>query len=146
VGFAKSVQICHKEMNKEGKRLSRMRDKITGKLLSTIPDSYLNGHPDKCLPNIINLRFTFVEGEAILMELDSYGIAVSTASACASAKLAPSHVLLACGLKAEQAHGSLRISLGRFTTEKEVKYLTEILPKIIIKLRNISPFKRLHNS
>lgn len=142
VGFAKAVEICQKDMNNEGKRLTKLRDKLTEAILTTIPNSYLNGHPKTRLPNIVNVYFSFVEGEAIIMELDFYGIAASTASACASAKLAPSHVLLALGLKPEQAHGSLRLSLGRFTSNEEINYVIKILPKIIEKLRRISPFKR----
>ena len=142
VGFAKAVEICQKEMKKEGERLSKLRDKLTKSILITIPHSFLNGHPKARLPNIANFYFSFVEGEAIVTELDYYGVAASTASACASAKLAPSHVLISCGLKPEQAHGSLRISLGRWTSEKDINYVIEILPEIIKKLRKISPFKK----
>lgn len=142
VGFAKAVEICQKEMRKEGERLAKLRDKLIKSILTIIPHSYLNGHPKLRLPNIANFYFAFVEGEAVITELDFYGIAAATASACASAKLEPSHVLLACGLKPEQAHGSLRLSLGRFTSEKDVDYLIKILPKIIKKLRKISPFKK----
>lgn len=141
VGFAKATQICDKEMKKEAERLTLLRDKLTNSILTKIPDSFLNGHPKKRLPNIVNLRFSFVEGEGIITELDFAGIAVSTASACASAKLAPSHVLISCGLKPEQAHGSLRLSLGRFTTNEEIDYVIKVLPEIIKKLRRISPFK-----
>ena len=111
--------------------------------MEKIPNSYLNGHPTKRLPNNANFWFSFVEGEAIVMELDSYGMAASTGSACSSAKLEPSHVLLAIGLKSEQAHGSLRLTLGRWTKEKDIDYLLRVLPKVIEKLREISPFKKL---
>lgn len=142
VGFAKAVEICQNEMKKEGERLTKLRDRLIKSVLTEIPNSYLNGHPKKRLPNIANFYFSFVEGEGILTELDYHGVAASTASACASVKLAPSHVLLACGLKAEQAHGSLRLSLGRFTSKKDIDYVIKILPGIIKKLRQISPFKK----
>ena len=142
VGFAKATQIAIEGMEKENQRLLILRDKIVSQILKEVPDSYLNGHPEKRVPNITNLRFAFVEGESIMMELDSYGIAVSTGSACSSPKLEPSHVLLALGLRPEEIHGSLRISLGRWTTEDEINYLLEILPKVIKKLRAISPFAR----
>ncbi|MFA5310206.1 MAG: cysteine desulfurase NifS [Candidatus Paceibacterota bacterium] len=141
VGFAKAVEICLSEMSKEGKRLIKLRDKIIKRVLKEIPDSYLNGDPKKRLPNNVNVRFSFVEGESILFQLDSLGIAVSTASACSSPKLEPSHVLMAMGLKHEEAHGSLRVSMGRWTTEKDIDYLLKVLPGIISKLRRISPHK-----
>ncbi len=145
VGFAKAVEICQKEMQKETSRLIKLRDKLIKGVLEKIPNSHLNGHPEKRLPNNANFWFEFVEGESIVMQLDSYGIAASTASACSSPKLEPSHVLLACGLQPEQAHGSLRLSFGRWTTERDVGYVLETLPKIIKKLREISPFTSLKN-
>jgi cysteine desulfurase len=141
VGFAKAVEICLSEMNKESKRLIKLRDKIIKTILKKVPDSHLNGHPEKRLPNNVNIRFSFIEGESILFQLDSLGIAVSTASACSSPKLEPSHVLMATGLKHEEAHGSLRISMGRWTTDKDINYLLKVLPEIINKLRRISPHK-----
>jgi len=141
VGFAKAVEICLSEMSKESKRLIKLRDAFIKKVLKEIPDSYLNGHPKNRLPNNANVRFSFVEGESILFQLDSMGIAISTASACSSPKLEPSHVLIAMGLKHEEAHGSLRISMGRWTTEKDIDYLLKVLPGIISKLRRISPHK-----
>lgn len=142
VGFAKAVELCQEESERENKRLIKLRDMLIEGVLEKIPDSFLNGHPQKRLPNNANFWFKFVEGESIVMELDSYGIAASTVSACASKGLEPSHVLLACGLKPEQAHGSLRLSLGRWTKEEDIQYVLEILPKIIEKLRKISPFSR----
>jgi cysteine desulfurase len=141
IGFAKAVDLCQKEMAKEGKRLTLLRDMLIHEILTTIPGSYLNGPKTKRLPNNVNVRFDFVEGEAIVMQLDSYGIAASTGSACSSPTLEPSHVLLATGLKKELAHGSLRLSLGRWTTKKEVKELVRVLPIVIGTLRKISPFK-----
>lgn len=148
VGFAKAVEIClpagrhgNKEINKEQKRQKKLRDYLIKNLLK-IKGSYLNGHPKKRLANNINVRFDFVEGESLVMQLDMEGIACSTGSACSSIKLEPSHVLLAIGLRPEQAHGSLRISLGRQTTKKDMNKLIKILPKIIKKIREISPFKK----
>lgn len=140
VGFAKACQICQKEMKKEFKRLSNLKEKVIKGILKRIPHSRLNGHPQKSLANIVNFSFKSVEGEALVVQLDLLGIATSTGSACSSEKLEPSHVLLAIGLKPEQAHSSLRISLGRWATEKDINYLLEVLPKIIKKLRKISPF------
>jgi len=142
VGFAQACRICQKEIQKEGQRMTKLRDKTIKGVLKKIPNSYLNGHPQKRLPNNINFRFDFVEGESIIIQLDLLGIGASTGSACSSAKLEPSHVLLATGLKHEQAHGSLRVTLGRWTTEKDINYFLKVLPPIIKKLRKISPFKK----
>jgi cysteine desulfurase len=125
-------------MKKEARRQSSLRDKLIKGILNKISDSYLNGHPRMRLPNNANLSFSSVEGEAIVTQLDLLGIAASTGSACSSAKLEPSHVLLATGLKHEQAHGSLRVSLGRLTKEAEINYLLKLLPGIIKRLREIS--------
>ena len=141
VGFAKATEICLSTMEKEQQRLTRLRDRIIEKLTKEVPNCYLNGHKTKRIPNNVNVRFSFIEGEAILFMLNSYGIAVSTASACSSPKLEPSHVLTSMGLKHEEAHGSIRISLGRWTKESEVSYLLKVLPEVIKKLRDISPHK-----
>jgi len=140
VGFAKAIETAKKEMAAESKRLAGLRNKIVKGTLK-IKGSYLNGHPKNRLPNNANFRFDFVEGESMVIQLDLAGIAASTGSACSSATLEPSHVLLAIGLKPEQAHGSLRVSLGRWTTEKEINYFLKVLPEIIKRLRRISPFK-----
>lgn len=141
VGFAEAVRICKREMEKEGKRLIRLRDKLIKNILK-IEGAYLNGHPSKRLPNNANFRFSFIEGESLVIQLDLLGISASTGSACSSIKLEPSKVLLAIGLKPQEAHGSLRLSLGRWTTEKDIDYVLKVLPGIIKKLREISPFKR----
>ncbi len=141
VGFAKATELCKVEMSADARRLLKMRDKIIKNILK-IKGSYLNGHPKNRLPNNVNVRFDFIEGESLVMSLDLEGIACSTGSACSSIKLEPSYVLLATGLKPEEAHGSLRVSLGRFTAEKEIDYLLKILPKIVTQLRSISPFKK----
>lgn len=140
-GFAKVCEIAEKEMSKEAKSLTKLRDKLIKGVLGKIPNSYLTGHPLKRLPNNASFRFDFVEGESIIIRLDLAGVAASTGSACSSIKLEPSHVLLATGLKHEQAHGSLRLTLGRWTKEKEINYLLKVLPPIIKKLRDISPLK-----
>jgi len=139
VGFAKAVEICKKEMEKENKQIAKLRDKLIKGVLK-IKDSHLNGHPEKRLPNNANFWFDFIEGESLVMQLDMEGIACSTGSACSSFKLEPSQVLMATGLRPEQAHGSLRVSLGRFTTEKEIDQLIKVLPKIVKHIRQISPY------
>ncbi|MFH1838503.1 MAG: cysteine desulfurase family protein [Candidatus Kuenenbacteria bacterium] len=141
VGFAKAVNICKKEMAIEGKRLTKLRDKLIKGVLNKIPDSHLNGHPIKRLPNNANFWFNGIEGESIVMQLDLLGISASTGSACSSEKLEPSYVLLAIGLEHHQAHGSLRLSLGKWTKEKDINYVLKNLPNVIEKLRKISPFK-----
>ena len=139
VGFAKALELCVKEMKKESVRETKLRDRIIKTILKKVPSAYLNGHPTKRLCNNINVRFDFIEGEALMMELDDKGIEVSTVSACASPKLESSHVLLACGIEKKNAQGTIRISLGRFTTEKDVSYFLEVLPKEVKRLRVISP-------
>lgn len=141
VGFAAAAGICQKEMKKEAQRQTKLRDKLIKEILRKIPGSHLNGHPQKRLPNNANFWFEAVEGESIMTQLDLSGIASSTGSACSSIKLTPSHVLTAIGLQPQEAHGSLRLSLGRWTKEQDVDYVLKVLPKIINKLRKISPFK-----
>jgi cysteine desulfurase len=140
VGFAQATKIAKKEMKREGKRLRKLKEKLIKGILK-IEGSHFVGHPEKSLPNIANFWFEGIEGESIVIELDLMGICASTGSACSSEKLEPSHVLLACGLKPWQAHGSLRLSLGRWTKEKDIDYLLKILPNIVEKLRKISPIK-----
>ncbi len=141
-GFAKAVELCKEEMQKESQRETILRDKLINTVLETIEDTYLNGHPIKRLPNNANLGFRFIEGESMLLSLDLEGIAVSTGSACSSKSLEPSHVLTAIGLKPEEAHGSLRVTLGRFTTEEDVEFFLKKLPPIIERLRKMSPLKK----
>jgi cysteine desulfurase len=141
VGFAKAVEICMKNMKTEGARIAKFRDKII-KGLSKVEGAHLNGDPVNRLPNNVNFSFSGIEGESILFELDFKGIAVSTGSACSSPKLEPSHVLLATGLKHEEAHGSVRITLGRWTTAEDVSKLLKTLPVVVKKLRTISPYKK----
>jgi cysteine desulfurase len=147
VGFAMACEIAKKEMGEESQRLTRLRDKLIAKILK-MPNSHLIGpspefrasYSKKRLPNIVDFWFSFIEGESLVIQLDLKGIAVSTGSACSSMKLEPSYVLIAAGLKPEQAHSSLRISLGRQTKESDLDYLIDNLSKIIKKLREISPY------
>jgi len=148
VGFGMACKICKREMKEEAQKQIKLRDKLIKEVLEKIPGSHLNGspssrlrrasHSQKRLPNNVNFRFEFVEGESIVIQLDLLGIAASTGSACSSTKLEPSHVLLAIGLKHEQAHGSLRLTLGRWTKESEINYLLKLLPGVIKRLREIS--------
>lgn len=141
VGFTKAAELAVKNFDQETKRLTNLRDYLIKNILKSIPESHLNGHPTQRLCNNVNISFDRVEGESLLLELDFYGIEASTGSACSSASLEPSHVLLATGLKPEEAHGSLRFSLGRYTTQADVDYLLTVLPQVINKFRQISPFK-----
>lgn len=138
VGFSEACRIAKKEMKENAVRQSRLRDKLIKGVLKSVAGSYLNGHPKNRLPNNANLRFDGVEGESIIIQLDLRGIAASTGSACSSAKLEPNHVLLAIGLKHEQAHGSLRLTLGKWTKESEINYFLKVLPSVIKNLREIS--------
>jgi cysteine desulfurase len=137
--FAKALELAKKEMPEEIKRLTALRDKIIHNLTENIDHCFLNGHPTKRLPNNVNVSIQYIEGESMVLDLDFEGIGVSTGSACSSKSLEPSHVLLAIGLKPQDAHGSLRITLGRFTTEEQVNYFLEKLPPIVQRLRKLSP-------
>jgi len=139
VGFGKAVEIAQQEMDEEAKRLASLRDKLIKGLLERIDHTPLNGHPIMRLPNNVNVSVDFVEGESMLLNLDLEGICVSTGSACSSSSLEPSHVLLAMGLSHEQAHGSLRFGLGKWTTEDEIERVLDVLPRIVAKLRAMSP-------
>ena len=139
VGMGKAAEIVNSEMKTEPLRLSQLRDQLIRKALETVPASFLNGHPTKRLPNNANLRFSYVEGESLILSLDMLGIACSSGSACTSKTLEPSHVLLAIGLKHEEAHGSLLFTLGKQNTEEDVDYVVNALPDIVKRLRAISP-------
>jgi len=139
VGLGKAVELAGKEMGKEAERLAYLRDKLIKGLVEKIDHIRLNGHPTRRLPNNVNVSVDFVEGESLLLNLDLEGVCASTGSACSSASLEPSHVLLALGLPAEQAHGSLRFTLGRENTEADVEQVLEVLPGIVARLRAMSP-------
>jgi cysteine desulfurase len=127
-------------MKSEASKLTKLRDMLIKGTLE-IEDSHLNGHPKIRLPSNANFWFSFIEGEALVVELSSRGIYGSTGSACSSSNLEPSYVLMAIGLKHEEAHGSLRLSLGRYTTKADINYTLEVLPKVVERLRKLSPFK-----
>ncbi|MDD5173159.1 MAG: cysteine desulfurase family protein [Patescibacteria group bacterium] len=141
VGFAKAVELAKKEMNKEQKRLMKMRDYFINKIIDSIKDSHLNGHAKMRLANNINISIKGIEGEAMMINLDSFGIACSTGSACSSTSLEPSHVLLAMSLGPELAHSSLRFTLGRWTKKKDLDYTIKKLIFVVNRLRNISSLK-----
>jgi cysteine desulfurase len=139
VGMGKAAELAKDEMKIETKRLSMLRDKLIKGIIDNIPESYLNGHPTQRLSNNVNTRFSYIEGESLILSLDMEGIACSSGSACTSKTLEPSHVLLSLGLKHEEAHGSLLFTLGKQNTEEDVEYLLNQLPSIVKKLRAISP-------
>jgi len=144
VGFGKAVELAQQEMSREAKRLAYLRDQLIKGLLERLDHTRLNGHPLKRLPNNVNVSVDFVEGESMLLNLDLEGICASTGSACSSSSLEPSHVLLALGLSPEQAHGSLRFTLGKWTTEEEIGRVLEVLPRVVAKLRAMSPLLKSH--
>jgi len=138
VGLGTACQLAKERLDGEQKRLTGLRDRLIDTVLE-IEEAYLNGHPEKRLPNNAHFRFTAIEGESLLLSLDEQGIAASTGSACSSKKLQASHVLLAIGLDAVEAHGSLRLTLGKDTTEEDVDIVLRVLPGIIERLREMSP-------
>ena len=138
VGMAKALEIAVAEMPTEIPRLQALRDELINGVLAQIPDSRLNGHPTQRLPHNANFSFLGVEGEALLLQLDLHGIAASSGSACTSGSLEPSHVLLALGLSHEWALGSLRLTLGRFTTRQHLERVLAVLPSIVEKLRALT--------
>lgn len=140
IGFGKALEIAIAKGDKEQQRQIELRDYLINQILTQIPDSHLNGHPEKRLANNINIRFDAIEGEAIAMLLNEDGFAVSTGSACSSNKLKPSRVLLATGLDHGQVHGSIRISLGYNTSKKDLDKFVKALIKTVNQLREISPF------
>jgi cysteine desulfurase len=139
VGLGKAAELSRSRMLEDSKKMSIMRDNLIEKVTTEIEESYLNGHPKLRLPNNAHFRFSGIEGESLLLSLDERGIAASTGSACSSKKLLPSHVLMALGLNEVQAHGSLRISLGRNSEEKDIEYIHNSIKEIIVRLREISP-------
>ncbi|MDH5771301.1 MAG: aminotransferase class V-fold PLP-dependent enzyme, partial [Candidatus Bathyarchaeota archaeon] len=139
VGMGKAAQIVKAEMKTETARLSKLRDMFIRGIFDSVPYSFLNGHTTKRLPNNVNVRFSYIEGESLILSLDMVGVACSSGSACTSKTLEPSHVLLAIGLKHEEAHGSLLFTLGRQNNEEEVNYVLGVLPGIVKRLRKISP-------
>lgn len=140
VGLGKAAEIAKRDLESTSSRMAKLRDRMIRTVPEVVPNSYVNGHLTRRLANNAHFRFDFIEGEGLVLQLDFKGIAASTGSACSTGSLEPSHVLLALGLTHEQAHGSLRITLGRENTEEEVDYFLEVLPGVVSKLREISPF------
>jgi len=138
VGMGKAAEIAQKEMSDESARLLVLRDTLIDNILKT-EYTYLTGHRTKRLPNNASFRFSFIEGESIILQLNDLGITASTGSACSSKTLEPSHVLIAMGLRHEEAHGSLLLTLGRANTQEDVDHVIESVPKIVSKLRELSP-------
>jgi cysteine desulfurase len=139
VGLATALKLAQKEREQERKRLIELRDYLINKIIEKIPNTFLNGHPEKRLPNNANMSILNVEGEALALMLDHEGIFISSGSACTSQSLKPSHVILALGLPYEASHGSVRFSLGMRTTKEDIDYVLEKLPGIVERLRSMSP-------
>ena len=139
VGLGKAIELATADIPGHSAKIRSMRDRLIKGVLETISHTRLNGHPEKRLAGNFNVSFEFIEGESMLLWLDDEGICASTGSACTSGSLEPSHVLLATGLPVEISHGSLRLSLGDANTEKDVDVVLEVLPKIVTKLRDMSP-------
>ncbi|MBR0097867.1 MAG: cysteine desulfurase NifS [Synergistaceae bacterium] len=140
VGFGAAMEILKSRLSEDRPRIAKLRDKLIKGILNKIPHAKLNGAlGDERLPNNVNFSFIGVEGETLLLDLDMKGICASTGSACSSESLDPSHVLLALGLSHEMAHGSLRFTLGRYSTEDDIDYLLSVLPDIVARRRAMSP-------
>ena len=139
VGLGKACELAEKNLPEDAKYITNLRDRLIDGILNSIEKSYLDGHRTKRLPNNVNLRFTGIEGESLVLHLDSKGIAASTGSACSSKSLEPSHVLTALGLEHVDAHGSLRLTLGKENTEEEVDYVITAVKEVVGILRKLSP-------
>jgi cysteine desulfurase len=139
LALGKATEVAERTMTEHVAQLRRLRDRLEQGLLERVPDTFVNGHPEQRLPGTTNISFRFIEGEAILFRLDGKGICVSTGSACSSGSLEPSHVLMAMGLSHEDAHGSIRFSLGYGNTDEDVDYALEQVPDVIAGLRAMSP-------
>lgn len=145
VAVGKAFELLSKEMKSDVQKMLKLKEMLMKGFLERIPDISFNGHPDKSLPNTLNVTFDFVEGESILLSADFEGISVSTGSACSTGSLNPSHVIMALGVNPENAHGSIRFSLGRENNEEDIKYILEKFPPIIQKLRKMSPLYKNKN-
>ncbi len=143
VGLATALRLAYEQAEETNERITRLRDRLVVGVLERIPESQLSGHPTRRLPNNASFLFKYVEGESILLNLDQMGVAASSGSACTSGSLEPSHVLMAMGYPHEVAHGSLRLTLGRENTVEDVDYVLAGLPRIIEKLRVMSPLYNL---
>ena len=139
VGMAKALELARERMQEDAVREATLRDRLWEGLGRSIEAIYLNGDPIRRLPNNLNVRLDGIEGESMILMLDMEGICVSSGSACTSGSLDPSHVLLALGIPPENAHGSLRVTLGRSTTEDDIDFFLQVFPPIVARLREISP-------
>ena len=142
VALGKACELARKNLEREQTTVRALRDKLEKALLASCPDAKLNGHPEHRLPNTSNISFEYIEGESILLMMDEFGICASSGSACTTGSLEPSHVLRAMGIPYTAAHGSIRFSLSVHNTEAEIDKVIEVLPPIIRRLREISPFGR----
>jgi cysteine desulfurase len=138
-GLGKAIALATADIESHNTRIRALRDRLMQGILAKVPHARLNGHPEKRLPGNINISFEFIEGESILLWLDDEGICASTGSACTSGSLEPSHVLMATGLPVEISHGSLRLTLGDVNTDADVDFVLEVLPKVVSRLREMSP-------
>jgi cysteine desulfurase len=140
VGFGAAAKLAKRRLEeKEHLKEAALRDKLLSGIMKNIPHAHITGHPTQRLPFHASVCFDFIEGESLLLRLDAEGIGASSGSACTSGSLEPSHVLLAMGISHERAHGSLRLTLGKDTTEEDIDYILEVLPKIVTDLRALSP-------
>ena len=140
VAIGKACELAQKNIEDENTRVKQLRDRLQEKILASCPDCMVNGDLESRLPNTLNVSFEYIEGEAILLMLDKFGICASSGSACTSGSLEPSHVLRAMGVPFTAAHGSIRFSLSRYNTQEEVDFVAEKLPEVVNKLRQLSPF------
>jgi cysteine desulfurase len=145
VGMGKATEVASKGMGEEQRRVRALRDQLEQSLLESCPDSRVNGHREKRLPNTLNVSFKFLEGEAILVLLDQYGICASTGSACTAGSVEPSHVLRAMGVPPDWIQGAVRFSLSRYNTEEEVRFVNQKVPLIVQRLRGLSSLGKLGN-
>ena len=144
-GLGKAIELATADIEGHNRRIRALRDRLLNGIVDTIPHTHLNGHPEQRLPGNINISFEFIEGESMLLWLDDEGICASTGSACTSGSLEPSHVLLATGLPVEISHGSLRPTLGDVNTDADVDFVLEVLPKVVTRLREMSPLYKGKN-
>jgi cysteine desulfurase len=139
VGMGAAAELAQKRLTRDIAHLSHLQSKLIDGVLDTIPATHLNGDRQQRVPNNVNLRFDYIEGESMLLSLSNYGVAASTGSACSSKTLSSSHVLSALGQNNEEAHGSVQFNMGRHTTDDDVDFLVEKLPPIVERLRRMSP-------
>ncbi len=146
VGFGKAAELARAEMDAEAARIAALRDRLISGLVERIDHLVVNGHPTRRLPNNVNIAVEFVEGESMCLNLDLEGICSSTGSACSSGSGEPSHVLVAVGVPLQMAHGSIRFSLGKWTTDEDIDRVLEVFPRVVKKLRAMSPLLKSQRS